>query len=64
MEIDSISAGNSSGVLRGGALGTNKGYVLAHCPPQDQRFATFLRIKFSKIFHISSPTNFSMNSYV
>ena len=26
-------AGKTSGVLRGGALGANRGYVLAHCAP-------------------------------
>ena len=26
-----ISAGKTSGVLRGGASGANRGYVLAHC---------------------------------
>ena len=28
---NAYSAGKTNGVLRGGALGTNRGYVLAHC---------------------------------
>ena len=31
-----FSAGKTRGVLRGGATGANRGYVLAHCPFQDE----------------------------
>ena len=36
---NAYNAGKTSGVLRGVALGANRGYVLAHCtpPPPSQR---------------------------
>ena len=37
------SAGKTSGVLRGGAFGGNRGYVLAHCaPPHTHKLMSIL----------------------
>ena len=39
---NAYSAGKTSGVLRGGASGANRCYVMAHCAPQDgKRVATW-----------------------
>ena len=31
------NAGKTTGVLRGGAMGANRGYLLAHCAPHPEK---------------------------
>ena len=40
---NAYSAGKTSGVLRGGALGANKKYVLAHCAPPKRAYRILAR---------------------
>ena len=44
---NSYSAGKTGGVLRGGASGANRGYVLAHCafgPLKNLKISEFLEL--------------------